>query len=111
MTTHWTPRGEMRHHVTIQSIATTATANGETTDTASTFCLAWVKLKPLGGREIWLARAQQDTSTHRISMPYIANVTPKMQAVLGARVFQFTSVNDIDEMHRELEIMAVEVLE
>ena len=35
-----------------------------------------------------------------------------MRAVLepGGRVFNLTDVRDLDEMHRELEIMATEVL-
>jgi SPP1 family predicted phage head-tail adaptor len=101
----------MRQHITLQSIATTATPGGETTNTATSLGQVWACVTPLGGREIWLARAQQDTSTHRIRIPYIPNVTPKMQATLGARVFKFTSVNDLEELHREIEIMATEVLE
>jgi hypothetical protein len=33
-----------------------------------------------------------------------------MRAVLGTRTFNFTSVNDVEERHRELEIMATEVV-
>jgi SPP1 family predicted phage head-tail adaptor len=111
MATKWTPRGEMRHHITIQQIATTVTDSGETTGTASTFCQTWAKIEPLGGKEVWLARAQQDTTTHRIRMPYVSGITPKMQAVLGTRTFKFGSVNDLDELRREIEVMATEVLE
>lgn len=110
MSTKWTPIGSMRHKITIQSIATTPTTGGETTDTASTHKTAMARIEPLGGKEIYLARAAQDTSTHRINMLYQSGITPLMQAVYNGRTFNFVSVIDKDEIHKELEITAVEVL-
>jgi len=57
-----------------------------------------------------IAKSQQDTTTHRIRCLYYPGITPAMQAVYGTRVFNFASVSDVDELHRELEIMATEVL-
>lgn len=100
----------MRKRITIQRISTRPTAGGETTDTPTLVCQAWASIEPLGGRESWLAKAQQDTSSHRIRMRYRQGITPLMRAVYQGRVFHFTSVNDLEELHRELEILATEVV-
>ena len=105
----WTPRGQMRRQITIQQIDTTSDTNGETVNTASTFSTTWSRIAPGGGSEIYRGNAQQNTSTHEIRTPYIAGVTAKMQATYQGRIFNFTSVNDIDELHRELKINAIEV--
>ena len=91
----------MRKRLTIQSVSTATTPSGETTGTPSTFCLAWAKL-PAAGREAWLAKEQQDTTSHKINMLYQPGITARMQAVLqpGGRIFNFTAVRDLDEMHR-----------
>jgi len=110
MAIKWTQAGEMRKRITIQLPSTAPTESGETTGETEAVCTVWAKVKPLGGREAWLAQAQQSTSTHKINIRYYPGITPAMQAVIGSRVFNFTSVNDIGEVHRELEIMATEVV-
>jgi SPP1 family predicted phage head-tail adaptor len=110
MATKWTNPGEMRKRITIQSVSTATTPSGETTGTTGTVTKAWAKIAPLSGREAWLAKEQQDTTSHKINMLYQPGITAKMQAVYEKRVFNFTAVRDLEEMHRELEIMATEVI-
>ena len=102
--------GAARHQITVQTLADTPTEDGSTTATASTFCTIWASIEPLGGFERFVAKAQQDASTHCIRTRYVSGITPRMRAVLGTRTFNFTSVNDVEERHRELEIMATEVV-
>jgi SPP1 family predicted phage head-tail adaptor len=112
MATHWTPAGEMRHHLTIQSLATTPTAEGDTLDTPVTVAKVWARIMPLSGSEKFVAAMQQDTSSHKINCRYVSGITPKMRAIRAdGRVFNFTSVNNVDERNRELEILATEVLQ
>jgi SPP1 family predicted phage head-tail adaptor len=108
MSTKWTPVGQMRRLIRIQRIATTPTTSGETTGTEIDYIEAWARIEPLSQREIWLERAQQDLSTHRINILWREGITPKMQALYDGRVFNFTGVTDVMEMHRELAIMAIE---
>ena len=70
----------------------------------------WALIEPLGGRELFLAKTSQDTSSHRIRMLYQPGITARMRAKYQGRVFNFTSVNNIGEQTRELEILATEVL-
>lgn len=105
-----TPIGEMRKRIVIACIDTTPTDSGETADTTTEFTRAWAKIEPLSGREAWIAKEQQSTTSHKINLRYQPGITSRMQAVYGTRVFHFTDVRDLDEMHEELEILATEVL-
>lgn len=102
----------MRKRIRIESLSDEATASGATTDTPITVCHAWAKILPLSGTESWVAKEQQELTSHQINMRYQSGITPKMRAVQVAtgRVFNFTDVRDLDEMHEELEILAKEVL-
>ena len=106
----WTPVAKMRRRITIESIAATPTSGGETTDTPSTTLTAWAKIEPMGGKEMFLAGVQQDTSIHKVNMLYQPGVSPLMRIKFGSRYLNITTVNDLEEQHRELEITATEVL-
>ena len=102
--------GQLRRFITIQRLDQTPTSDGATADTLTTVCQCWASIEPLGGREAWVAREQQSTTSHRIRMHYQAGITPAMQALWDGRTFKFTSVNNLGELGRELEILATEVL-
>lgn len=104
-----TPRGAMTRRISIQSIDKTPTSTGQTSDLPVTLVSVWAKIEPLDGRELYLAKAQQDSTTHLITMPYYPGITAKMQAVWSGRTFNFTSVVNVEEADRELKIRAEEV--
>lgn len=100
--------GSLRRKITIQSIATTPTVDGETTGTTTNVLTAWASIEPLSGQERLLGGAQQDLITHRIRMLYQPGITAKMQAKWDGRIFNFVSVIVSGELNRDLEILAVE---
>ena len=102
--------GTLRRYITIQRLDLTPTSDGATVGTATTVCHTWASIEPFGGREAWMVKAQQATSSHRIRMLYRDGITPAMQALWNGRVFNFTSVNNVGELGRELEIIATEVV-
>jgi SPP1 family predicted phage head-tail adaptor len=83
-------------------------ANGQTICDWTLFCQCWVKIKPLSGRELWLAKQAQARVTHEITMLYQPGIDPTMRAVLGERIFNFDSVRNKDEQNLELIILAIE---
>lgn len=101
--------GARRCRLIIQSIALTPTEDGATTETPTTFAAVFASIRPMGGREIMIAREQQDTSTHILRFPYVAGITAKMQGVYAGRVFNFVNVNNVGEMNREIMVSATEV--
>lgn len=50
------------------------------------------------------------TASHVIEVPYHPQVTVHTRIVHGARIFQVTAVRDPDEAHRDLVIVAEELL-
>lgn len=105
----WTPMGRMKAKLVISTIDETRTSDGETRDTAIPLITAWAEIVPLSGRELYLARAQQQQITHVIRMHYDPDITAKMQATWQGRTFYFESVINVNEANRQLEIMAIEV--
>ena len=68
-------------------------------------------LKPLRGRERFQAAQLESTISHRIVVEYAPDITArcKFRETGTTREFHPFSVIDVDERHRELEILATEV--
>ena len=92
-----TGAGSRRCRMAIQRIDVTPTEDGATLDTAHTVCTVMAAIRPLGGRERILARAQQDLSTHEIKIPFPSNVTvtAKMQGVYAGRILKGEKTTDL----------------
>ena len=65
-------------------------------------------LESTGGREVETAGTVRPQSTFTLTMRWLPGVTPSMRILMGERAFNFTSVNDIEERHRELNIAVIE---
>lgn len=106
--TAWTSLGDMNKQMTVFALDDTPTEGGGTVDTPIPLMIIRARLTPLRGNELFQAGCQMRTLTHRINIVYQGGITGKMYAMLGDRKFEFTSVINIDEENRELEIMAIE---
>jgi SPP1 family predicted phage head-tail adaptor len=106
--TAWTPLGDMNKQMSVFALNEAPTESGGTDGTPIALMVIRAKLTPLRGNELFQAGCQMRTLTHRINLVYQGGITGKMYAMLGDRKFEFTSVINIDEENRELEIMAIE---
>jgi SPP1 family predicted phage head-tail adaptor len=106
--TVWTPLGDMNKQMAVFALDDTPTASFGTADTPIPVMVIRAKLTPLRGNELFQAQCQTRMVTHRLNLVYQGGITGKMYAELGDRTFQFTSVINIDEENRELEIIAIE---
>ena len=106
--TVWTPLGDMNKQMSVFSLDDTPTASGGTEDTPIPLMTIRAKLTPLRGSEMFQAQCQMRLVTHRLNIVYQGGITGKMYATWGDRRFEFTSVLNVDEENRELEIMAIE---
>lgn len=100
--------GKLRHRVTLQTKTTTTDAGGGTTETWTDTATVWAAVEPLEGTERLRAMQVSPTLSHRIRMRYRADVTTAMQVVYNGRAFDITSVVDVSERHRELQMLAEE---
>ncbi len=74
------------------------------------YAAPWAALQAVKGREAVVIKPDGATSaSHKITIHYLAGISPVMRAKLGDRVFKFESVADSEERGIELTIMANEV--
>ena len=117
--------GELRNKpIILQSVTKARDAAGQMIETWSTWTGGqagdveplWASVKPLSGREFWLAKEAQARATHRLNLLYQPGIQGSlfaMRAMLNdgsGRIFNFESVLNLDERNEALEIMAIEVV-
>lgn len=100
--------GRLRHRVTIQALTRTPDTGGGYTETWSDTATVWAAVEPLAGTERLRAMQVSPTLSHRIRMRYRADVSSAQRLVYNGRAFDITSVVDVDERHRELQLLAEE---
>jgi SPP1 family predicted phage head-tail adaptor len=105
--------GKLNRRITVQSIPETQDASGFPSEgTATTYCKRWASVTPLRGRERFEAKQFEAEVDVRFVVRYdsvTAAITPKMQISYNSKTYDIQSVFDVDEAHKEIEILAYEV--
>lgn len=100
--------GILRDVVTIQQkTGAVESTYGGTAYTWATFAAGVrCRISPLSGRELLMAGAERSILKSRVRMRYLAGVVPAMRIVTeSSEVHDIVSVVDVDNLHRELEIL------
>lgn len=98
--------GELRHIITIQEPAKAVDEYGGDYVTWSDFATVRAKKRPLRGRELMAAQAAQSETEVMFYIRYLSGVNSKMRIVHGSDYYDITSVVNVNEQNRELEIAA-----
>ena len=99
--------GRLRHRVKIQApFKDNAPGSGEIT--WNDYATVWASIEPLRGREFFEALQVNAEVTGKVIMRYLAGVSPDMRILHGNRVFEILSIIDVEERHRELQLMVTE---
>lgn len=101
--------GKLRHRITLQQVTRTPDGIGGYTETWTDVATVWAAVEPLRGRELFDAEQVQSEITHRVRIRYRSGVDSSMRVRFGARLFRIQSVIDVDERHREIQLMCQEV--
>ena len=109
-------RGQKRHLVTLYSpSAPVPDGDGGYTEgwDALSPSTRWAEIKPATARDLERVAAGTvlSTATHVITMDYHAQVGVETRIVFENRTFSITGVSDPEERHRDLVIVAVELLD
>lgn len=99
--------GQLRHRVTIQTLAEVQNAFGEVPQLWQDAVECWASIEPLSGRELFAAQQVRPEVTHRITMRY-REIGPKNRIMFGTRAFHIDSILNKDERNVMLTIMAFE---
>jgi SPP1 family predicted phage head-tail adaptor len=101
--------GKLRHRVTIQQATETRNTLGEAIKTWSTVATVYASVEPIRGREFFAAEQVQSEISHRVRMRYRSGLAPRMRLLYGSRMLQIEAVIDVEERHRETQLMCREM--
>ena len=101
--------GNLKHKITIQTFAAVKDEWGQTIENWVDLKTIYSSITPLSAKEFFKEGVQAEV-THKIEMRYFDGVKPKMQVIYGARVFSITSVIDIREARKTLQLICKEVV-
>ena len=97
--------GELRHRAVFLQKQVQVKSGVSTTQWLPTFT-CWCKVEPLSGREFWQAAAVNRENEVRFTLRYRNDVNPAMRILLEGKLYDITSVLDVDSHHSKLEILA-----
>ncbi|MFT9848514.1 phage head closure protein [Aneurinibacillus sp. REN35] len=101
--------GKLNKRITLQRFEKTKDSEGIVTEAWNDVATVWASAEPLRGREYFAAAAVNQENIVRFRIRYRPGVTSEMRVVYGGRLFDIKSVIDVNERHRELQLMAEEV--
>ena len=99
--------GRLRHRVKLQAPYKDNTP-GAGDITWQDYATVWMAIEPLRGTEFVAAQQMNAEVTGKGVMRYIPGVTPDMRILDGARIFEILAIVDVEERHRELQLMLKE---
>lgn len=102
------PIGQLRKRLELQAPTDSTDAYGQPTRSWVTYATVWAHIEPTGGGEPAAGNEQQLERTHRITIRHRAGVESTHRGLYGARVLNFDSVINVDELNVWLLITATE---
>lgn len=102
--------GNMKHRITIKSLATTQDSYGEQAETYTDVCTVWASVEPLIGKEYFAAEQLNSEVSIKIRIRYRNDINDKMVVFYGTRKLLIVSPPiDFLEQHKELILMCKEL--
>lgn len=99
--------GQLRTRVEIQQPVRIGSGTGGRTEWV-TFAPAWAAVKPIRSTDRTDDGHFQTVRLARVTIRYREGVKSKMRVVIGSRVLEIVSVIDVDERHRQLDLLCEE---
>lgn len=101
--------GQMRHRVTIQTLAEASDGAGGFTGTWTDVATVWAKIEPLKGMEVLQAMQLEAPLTHKVFIRYRTGIaTNGVRLKHEGRYFDIKQVRNLMESERWLELLVEE---
>ena len=100
--------GKLRFFVTVEKLAGTLDAAGQEAQTWQTHGTRFAAIEPLQGRELFSARQVHAEVTTRVTMRYLAGVTPKMRVTYGGQLWDIQEAINPLNRNAELQLLCIE---
>lgn len=101
---------QLRHRITLQSQSVANDGFGQAQDVWIDVATCWASIEPSPKGEQVAGAAMVASRTHLVTLRYRDGVTAKMRALFGSRIFEITSVIDVEERHFWLQLDCTEGL-
>lgn len=104
--------GKLRHRVQVQAPFEDRDDIGGVRQVWVTMDELWCNIEPLRGKEVFEAQSIEARLSHKITLRAAQTLDPRWRLVWVAmdRAFQIYSIRDLDERHRTVEVLAMEIL-
>ncbi|KLU64021.1 phage head-tail joining protein [Desulfosporosinus acididurans] len=100
--------GSLNKRITLLTWVESTNEAQETILVPSIFTTVWASVSPVRGRDYMEAKKYQAELTYKITIRYLAGVTPDMQIQFKDRTFLIQDIINPFEHNELLEIMAIE---
>lgn len=98
--------GDLRHRIEFGYFKTVTDTEGFKSEEWVTEFKAWASVKNLFGREFWEAKAVQSEDTVKFKCRYNANINSRLYIKFQDNYYEIIDVDDINYLHKEMEIKA-----
>lgn len=100
--------GSLRHYVEIHALTIIEDDLGNQTEEWAKVADVWAAIEPLQGDEKLAAAYIQAETTHKVTIRYLAGITPANRLLFDGRTLEIESVRNLEERNRELVLMCKE---
>jgi len=100
--------GSLRHYVEIHALTIIEDDIGNQTEEWAKVAEVWAAVEPLQGDEKLAAAYIQAETTHKVTIRYLAGITPANRLLFDGRTLEIESVRNLEERNRELVLMCKE---
>ena len=100
--------GRLRFRIVIEQSARAGDAMGQAVETWTTFATVWGDIQPLRGRELFAAQAANSEITTRVTIRYLAGISPTWRLKYGSQIYQIEEMLNPGMRNRSLEFMCKE---
>lgn len=101
---------QLRHRITLQSRSGANDGFGQETLTWTDVLSCFASIDPAPRPQQVAGEAEVSSRTHVVMIRYRPNITARMRAIYGSRIFEITSVIDLEERHFWLQLDCTEGL-
>ena len=102
--------GDLRNQIQIVNTTGIQDSFGQESEAYNVVYTVWASIELLRGRELWSAKQFLDTISTRICIRYKEGIIPKMCVKCKNRFFKIEAVIDVENRHRELQLMCEELV-
>jgi SPP1 family predicted phage head-tail adaptor len=102
--------GKLRHSIKLQHRTESQAPDGSVTYTWTTYATVWAAIKPISGKEAFIAEQAKVDADYEITIRYNSAVISTDRVLFGARIFDINYPKNIEERNEWLILLCKEAV-